>query len=256
MFCARPRPAPFARALTATERGQLPSHVDVEMLRGPNYSKGGRKVWPQPFADWASRWSKRGAGDAPAIEETNVGSATATAAARAAVAELLRAVAAHPSRLRVSGRAHTCARASPPRLARVRVVSALRTAPSCARRLASSPRVIVSHHHLWRHRRGARSAGARSVGARAAAGAASVARVGVGRMRSTCDDGLGIRASVSGSERANGAVDEPCRSLCVQNSGGFIIWRAAYLRTGAPPKPPASQYDMIIPRSLGRAVST
>ena len=54
------------------------------------------------------------------------------------------------------------------------------------------------------------------------------------------DDGLGIRASVSGSERANGAVDEPCRSRCVQNSGGFIIWRAAYLRTSAPPKPPAS----------------
>jgi hypothetical protein len=149
VFCARPRPAPFARALTATERGQLPSHVDVEMLRGPNYGKGGKKVWPQPFADWASRWSKRGAGDAPAIVETNVGSATATAAARAAVAELLRAVAAHPSRLRVSGRAHTCARASPPRLARVRVVSALRTAPSCARRLASSPRVIVSRHQLF-----------------------------------------------------------------------------------------------------------
>ena len=37
------------------------------------------------------------------------------------------------------------------------------------------------------------------------------------------DGGLGIRASVSGSERANGAVDEPCRSRCVQNSGGFII---------------------------------
>ena len=54
------------------------------------------------------------------------------------------------------------------------------------------------------------------------------------------DDGLGIRASVSGSERANGAVDEPCRSRCVQNSGGFIIWRAAYLRTSAPPKPPPS----------------
>ena len=54
------------------------------------------------------------------------------------------------------------------------------------------------------------------------------------------DDGLGIRASVSGSERANGAVDEPCRSRCVQNSGGFIIWRAAYLRTSAPPKPPAT----------------
>ena len=146
MFCARPRPAPFARALTATERGQLPSHVDVEMLRGPNYSKGGRKVWPQPFADWASRWSKRGAGDAPAIEETNVGSETATAAARAAVAELLRAVAAHPSRLRVSGRAHTCARASPPPRAcvscrpfvprrRVRVVS--------HRLLASSYHVII-----------------------------------------------------------------------------------------------------------------
>ena len=65
VFCARPRPAPFARALIATERGQLPSHVDVEMLRGPNYGKGGKKVWPQPFADWASRWSKRGAGDVP-----------------------------------------------------------------------------------------------------------------------------------------------------------------------------------------------
>ena len=54
------------------------------------------------------------------------------------------------------------------------------------------------------------------------------------------DDGLGIRASVSGSERANGAVDEPFRSRCIQNSGGFIIWRVAYLRTSAPPKPPAS----------------
>ena len=50
---------------------------------------------------------------------------------------------------------------------------------------------------------------------------------------------------MSGSERANGAVDEPCRSRCVQNSGGFIIWRAAYLRTSAPPQPPASHGDTI-----------
>ena len=64
------------------------------------------------------------------------------------------------------------------------------------------------------------------------------------------DDRLGIRASVSGSERANGAVDEPCRSRCVQNSGGFIIWRAAYLRTSAPPKPPASHGRTAVSRTL------
>ena len=64
------------------------------------------------------------------------------------------------------------------------------------------------------------------------------------------DDGLGIRASVSGSERANGAVDEPCRSRCVQDSGGFIIWRAAYLRTSAPPKPPASHGRTTVVRTL------
>ena len=64
------------------------------------------------------------------------------------------------------------------------------------------------------------------------------------------DDGLGIRASVSGSERANGAVDEPCRSRCVQNSGGFIIWRAPYLRTSAPPKPPASHGRTTVSRAL------
>ena len=66
------------------------------------------------------------------------------------------------------------------------------------------------------------------------------------------DDGLGIRASVSGSERANGAVDEPCRSRCVQNSGGFIIWRAAYLRTSAPPKPPATHGRTTVSRALFR----
>ena len=64
------------------------------------------------------------------------------------------------------------------------------------------------------------------------------------------DGGLGIRASVSGSERANGAVDEPCRSRCIQNSGGFIIWRAAYLRTSAPPKPPASHGRTTVSRTL------
>ena len=64
------------------------------------------------------------------------------------------------------------------------------------------------------------------------------------------DDGLGIRASVSGSERANGAIDELCRSRCVQNSGGFIIWRAAYLRTSAPPKPPASHGRTTVSRTL------
>ena len=64
------------------------------------------------------------------------------------------------------------------------------------------------------------------------------------------DDGLGIRASVSDSERANGVVDEPCRSRCVQNSGGFIIWRAAYLRTSAPPKPPASHGRTTVGRTL------
>ena len=66
------------------------------------------------------------------------------------------------------------------------------------------------------------------------------------------DDGLGFRASVSGSERANSAVDEPCRSRCVQNSGGFIIWRAAYLRTSAPPKPPATHGRAAVSRTLLR----
>ena len=64
------------------------------------------------------------------------------------------------------------------------------------------------------------------------------------------DDGMGIRASVGGSERANGAVDEPCRSRCVQNSGDFIIWRAAYLRTSAPPKPPATHGRTTVSRTL------
>ena len=68
------------------------------------------------------------------------------------------------------------------------------------------------------------------------------------------DDGLGIRASVSGSERANGAVDEPCRSRCVQNSGGFIIWRAAYLRTSAPPKPPASHGRTTVSPRVSRTL--
>ena len=66
------------------------------------------------------------------------------------------------------------------------------------------------------------------------------------------DDRLGIRESVSGSERANGAVDEPCRSRCVQNSGGFIIWRAAYLQTSAPPKPPATHGRTTVSRTLFR----
>ena len=64
----------------AMERGQMPSELDVEMLRSENYGKGSKNVWPQPFADWASRYSKRGAGDAPASVETNGGSASATAA--------------------------------------------------------------------------------------------------------------------------------------------------------------------------------
>ena len=77
----------------AMERGQMPSELDVEMLRGENYGKGGKKVWPPKFAAWAARFSKKRAGDAPASVETDGGGASATAAARAAVAELLRAVA-------------------------------------------------------------------------------------------------------------------------------------------------------------------
>ena len=50
--------SPFACALDAMERGQLPREIDLEMLRGPNYGLGGKQVWPKPFADWASRWSK------------------------------------------------------------------------------------------------------------------------------------------------------------------------------------------------------
>ena len=90
--------SPFACALDAMERGQLPREIDLEMLRGPNYGLGGKQVWPKPFADWASRWSKKRAGDAPASVETDGGGASATAAARAAVAALLSAAAAHPSR--------------------------------------------------------------------------------------------------------------------------------------------------------------
>ena len=52
------------------------------------------------------------------------------------------------------------------------------------------------------------------------------------------EDALGIRASVSGCEGTNGADDEPCCSRCVWNNGGFIGWRAAYLRTSAHPKAP------------------
>jgi hypothetical protein len=90
--------SPFACALDAMERGQLPRGIDLEMLRGPNYGLGGKQVWPKPFADWASRWSKKRAGDVPASVETDGGGASATAAARAAVAALLSAAAAHPSR--------------------------------------------------------------------------------------------------------------------------------------------------------------
>jgi hypothetical protein len=43
---------------------------------------------------------------------------------------------------------------------------------------------------------------------------------------------------VSGCEGTNGADDEPCCSRCVWNNGGFIGWRAAYLRTSAHPKAP------------------
>ena len=82
----------------AMERGQMPSELDVEMLRGENYGKGGKKVWPPKFAAWAARFSKKRAGDAPASVETDGGGASATAAARAAVAALLSAAAAHPSR--------------------------------------------------------------------------------------------------------------------------------------------------------------
>ena len=88
--CA-PASSPFARALDGAR--PEPRDLDVEMLRGPNHGKGGKKVLPKPFADWASRWSKRGAGHAPASVETDGGGAAATAAARAAVAELLRAAA-------------------------------------------------------------------------------------------------------------------------------------------------------------------
>ena len=197
------------------ERGQLPREIDLEMLRGPNYGLGGKQVWPKPFADWASRWSKKRAGDAPASVETDGGGALATAAARAAVAELLRAVAAHPSRLRVSGRAHTCVRASPPHLTRVRDVSRHRTAPSCARRLASSHRVILSCHHLWRHRRGARSAGARSAVARAA-GTRAAAREPRAReprvreRRTACERrSAGVQLFVGCSDRVSSATTLP-----------------------------------------------
>ena len=98
MICVcPPSPSPFARALGAMERGQLPREIDVEMLRGPIY--GPKAKWPAPFSSWAGRWSKKRAGDAPASSvETDGGGATATAAARAAVAELLRAAAGHVSR--------------------------------------------------------------------------------------------------------------------------------------------------------------
>ena len=105
--CLRPPPALLRRrrpcrrrsprALGAMERGQLPREIDVEMLRGPIY--GPKAKWPAPFSSWAGRWSKKRAGNAPASSvETDGGGATATAAARAAVAELLRAAAGHVSR--------------------------------------------------------------------------------------------------------------------------------------------------------------
>ena len=98
MICVcPPSPSPFARALGAMERGQLPREIDVEMLRGPIY--GPKAKWPAPFSSWAGRWSKKRAGDAPASSvETDGGGATATSAARAAIAELLRAAAGHVSR--------------------------------------------------------------------------------------------------------------------------------------------------------------
>ncbi len=126
---------------------------------------GGLVGWQVCMGDW----TKRSTVDAPAIVDTCGGSTTATAAARAAVAELLRAVAAHPSRLRVSGRAHTCVRASPPRLARVRVVSRHRTASV----VCASSRIVSSRHRITPSSVEAptrRAIGGRAIGGRASCG--------------------------------------------------------------------------------------
>ena len=146
VFCARPRPAPFARALTTTERGQLPSHVDVEILRGPNYDKGGKKVWPQPFADLASRWSKRGAGDARCAgdrgderRQRNGGGsgahgrrrATARGGGASVTPPTFRPGAYVRSRLAPSPRARAC-----------------RVAPSYRAVVCASSRIVSSCHHI------------------------------------------------------------------------------------------------------------
>jgi hypothetical protein len=130
----------------AMERGQMPSELDVEMLRGENYGKGGKKVWPPKFAAWAARFSKKRAGDAPASVETDGGGASATEAAHAAVAELLRAAANHPSRHAVVSE-----------LPRGRIRAFARRAsfppiPLEHRRVAPSPlsRLVVSCRHLRR----------------------------------------------------------------------------------------------------------
>ena len=145
-ICVCSPASPFACALDAMERGQLPREIDLEMLRGPNYGLGGKQVWPKPFADWASRWSKKRAGDAPASVETDGGGASATEAAHAAVAELLRAAANHPSRHAVVSE-----------LPRGRIRAFARRAsfppiPLEHRRVAPSPlsRLVVSCRHLRR----------------------------------------------------------------------------------------------------------
>ena len=42
-ICVCSPASPFARALGAMERGQLPREIDLEMLRGLNYGLGGKK---------------------------------------------------------------------------------------------------------------------------------------------------------------------------------------------------------------------
>ena len=138
MICVCPPTFPFfARALGAMERGQLPREIDVEMLRGPIY--GPKANWPAPFSSWAGRWSKKRTGDAPASSlKTNGGGATATsAAARAAIAELLRAAAVHASR-------HAAGSAMPQCRAGAYVRLCLVPPPRvCASRVASSCRAVV-----------------------------------------------------------------------------------------------------------------
>ena len=87
--CDTHRRYAIAELSTRVLRGQLPSEDDLTHLRLPLAAKYGEAAkWPAAFAAWAARWQKR----------AGAGAQQSPQAAKAAVAQLLAAAAAHPSR--------------------------------------------------------------------------------------------------------------------------------------------------------------